>query len=451
MNESSAGLPSVLIVNANIINEGRVYQSDVYIRHGRIETIAGQIAGRQADMVLDARGSYLLPGFIDDQVHFREPGFTHKADIYSESKAAVAGGVTSYMEMPNTQPQTTTQELLEAKYRLASTKSLANYSFYIGATNDNLEQLLRTDRQRVCGIKVFMGSSTGNMLVDDAVALEKVFSNCDLLIATHCEDETTIRRNAEQMRQKYGDNIPMHMHPVIRSAEACYLSSSWAVTLARRTGARLHVLHISTARELGLFEQGKPLQHKMITAEACIHHLWFSDEDYGSHGSRIKWNPAVKSAADRSELRAALLDGRIDVVATDHAPHTEAEKNGTYFNAPSGGPMVQHMVPALFQLHERDLLPLERLVALGAHHPAILYRIRDRGFVREGYWADLTLVERAPWTVDRDNTLYKCGWSPMEGQQFDYRVSHTMVSGHLAYNRGLFDERRMGHRLLFDR
>jgi dihydroorotase len=451
MKEPVTQIPPILIVNANIVNEGRVYQSDVLIRNGRIDKIQPQISDWENGLVIDARGSYLMPGLIDDQVHFREPGFTHKADIYTESRAAVAGGVTSYMEMPNTQPQATTQELLEEKYRLAAGKSLANYTFYMGTTNDNLEEVLKTDPERVCGIKIFMGSSTGDMLVDNPRTLEQVFSHSRLLIATHCEDEETIRRNSVRMREQYGEEVPIHLHPLIRSEEACYLSSSMAVELARKTGARLHVLHISTARELELFEPGTDPSVKRITAEACMHHLWFTDRDYSTHGSKIKWNPAVKTERDREALRRALLDGRIDVVATDHAPHTAAEKGRSYFQAPSGGPMVQHMLPVLMQLHHSGVLPLGKIPQLSAHNPAVLFRVVDRGFIREGYWADLVLVEHSPWTVDKENILYKCGWSPLEGQRFDYRISHTLVSGHLAYHRGLLDERRMGQRLRFRR
>jgi len=416
----------------------------------RIEKIAGEIDAKKADRIIDATGKLLLPGVIDDQVHFREPGLTHKGTIYSESKAAVAGGITSYMEMPNTVPNALTQELLENKYTIARNTSLANYSFFMGASNDNLDEVLKTDRKNVCGVKVFMGSSTGNMLVDNPQTLEGIFSKVDMLIATHCEDEATIQANIVKYRSIYGENVPFEKHPEIRSREACHLSSSLAVRLARQFGSRLHVLHISTADELSLFDNSIPLAQKKITAEACMHHLWFCDEDYKDKQALIKWNPAIKSRADRDAILNAVLDNRIDVVATDHAPHTKEEKSNTYFNAPSGGPLVQHSLVAALELNKMGKFPLERIVEKMSHHPAILFDIVDRGYIREGYFADLVLVDPdSPWTVNSSNIFYKCGWSPFEGQQFSAKVTHTFVSGHLAYENGRFDESVRGQRLKF--
>jgi dihydroorotase len=407
---------SYLIVNVRLINEGTIKEADVLIRNGRIERIGSDLQRQGVDRVIDAAGKYLMPGVIDDQVHFREPGLTHKGTIASESRAAVAGGVTSFMEMPNTNPQTLTQALLEEKYQIAAQSSLANYSFYMGASNDNLEEVLRTDGERVCGIKIFMGSSTGNMLVDREATLEGLFSRVALLMATHCEDEATIRQNTELYRQRWGEEVPMACHPDIRSAEACYKSSSMAVALARKWGAQLHVLHISTARELALFSNDLPLAEKKITAEACIHHLWFAREDYATKGSLIKWNPAVKEASDRAALQQALKQGVLDVLATDHAPHTLEEKAGTYFKAPSGGPLIQHSLVAALELSRQGVLSLEQVVEKMCHNPAILFRIRERGYVREGYWADLVLVDpEVDWAVQKENLLYKCGWSPFEG------------------------------------
>ncbi|WP_017731293.1 dihydroorotase [Nafulsella turpanensis] len=444
-------MKTTLILNATIVNRGKIVEQDVYIKGPWIEQIGSDLSGRQADQVIDAQGKYLLPGVIDDQVHFREPGLTHKGDIYSESRAAVAGGITSFMEMPNTQPQTLTQELLEEKYAIAAKDSLANYSFYMGASNDNLEEVLKTDKENVCAIKVFMGSSTGNMLVDDTETLEKLFSKAGMLIATHCEDEGTIRRNAEEFRARFGEEVPMEYHPKIRSAEACYLSSSRAVELAKKHGTRLHILHISTARETELFRNDIPLKDKKITAEACIHHLWFEESQYTEKGSFIKWNPAVKSAEDRAAIRQAVKDGRIDVMATDHAPHTLQEKQNTYFKAPSGGPLVQHSLVAALELHKQGVFSLDELVEKMCHNPAILFNIRKRGYIEEGFYADLVLVDlNRPWTVSRQNILYKCGWSPFEGQSFQSYVTHTFVSGHLAWAEGAFREEKKGERLQFD-
>ncbi len=439
-----------LIKNARIVNELQEFEGDVLITGERIEKIGREISAKNIDRLIDAKGRLLLPGVIDDQVHFREPGLTHKATIYSESRAAVAGGTTSYMEMPNTVPNTLTQELLENKYAIARNTSLANYSFYMGASNDNLEEVLKTDRQNVCGVKVFMGSSTGNMLVDNPRTLEGIFSKVEMLIATHCEDEATIQSNITKYKNIYGENVPFDKHPEIRCLEACFISSSLAVGLAKQYGSRLHVLHISTADELSLFDNTIPLSGKKITAEACIHHLWFSDEDYEDKKAWIKWNPAIKSRSDRDAILAAVLDNRIDVVATDHAPHTIEEKSGTYFNAPSGGPLVQHSLVAALELYKMGKFPLTRIAEKMSHHPAVLFDIVDRGFIREGYFADLVLVDmESPWTVNKTNILYKCDWSPFEGQQFSARVTHTFVSGHLAYENGRLDESQGGQRLEF--
>ncbi len=442
----------ILLTNAKIVNEGRSFASDILIDGQRIAKIDAQISADQADEVLDVAGKLIIPGAIDDQVHFREPGLTHKAELFTESRAAVAGGVTSFMEMPNTVPNTLTQELLAAKYQLASDKSLANYSFFMGASNDNIEEVLKTDPENVCGVKIFMGSSTGNMLVDNEVVLNELFSRVEMLIATHCEDEDTIRENMRKAREKYGDDVPIEMHPIIRSAEACYKSSSFAVELAKKHGTRLHILHISTGKETHLFSNELPLKDKKITSEACIHHLWFSDADYKNKGTLIKWNPAVKTAADRDEILKAVLDDRIDVIATDHAPHTLDEKQRSYFQAPSGGPLVQHSIVAMMELHHQGKISVERMVEKMAHNPAILFRIKERGYIREGYFADLVVVNPdSPWTVSRENLLYKCGWSPFEGQKFRSRVEQTFVSGHWAWKNGKINEGRSGMRLGFEK
>ena len=444
-------MSSILILNANIVNENKVYQADVLIKGERIEKIGKDLQPERADKVIDAKGKYLLPGVIDDQVHFREPGLTHKANIFTESRAAVAGGVTSFMEMPNTVPPTFTQALLEDKYQIASKNSLANYSFFIGASPDNLDEVLKTDATQVCGLKIFMGSSTGNLLVDDPVVLEQIFSKVPFLIAAHCEDEPTIRRNTEEFRNKYGEDLPMEYHRLIRNEEACYKSSSFAVNLARKHGTRFHVLHISTAKETLLFDDNIPLEKKKVTAEACIHHLWFNDSDYKRLGTKIKWNPAIKTPVDQKAIMVALLSNFIDVIATDHAPHTLEEKNNTYFKAPSGGPLVQHGLPAMLEFFHRGEISLEKIVQKMCHNPAILFRLRDRGFIREGYFADLTLVDlNQPWEVKKENILSKCGWSPFEGQTFRSKISHTLVSGHLAYENGSLHENQLGKRLLFN-
>jgi len=446
-------MKSVLIRNANIVNEGQVQPGHVLVQQGRIAKISSQAIDQKADIEIDAGGeAYLMPGLIDDQVHFREPGLTHKGEIATESRAAVAGGVTSYMEMPNTVPQALTQELLDQKYQRAAQVSLANYSFFMGASNDNIDEVLKTDPKTVCGVKVFMGSSTGNMLVDDEKTLEGIFSRCPMLIATHCEDEATIRANVEHYHQEYGEDVPIRMHPLIRSEEACYRSSSKAVALAKKYGTRLHILHISTAKELALFDNTLPLEEKKITAEACIHHLWFSQEDYDSKGTFIKWNPAVKRAEDRDAIWQAILNGTIDVVATDHAPHTLEEKQQTYFKAPSGGPLVQHSLVAMMEKWHQGQITLPHIVQLMAHNVARMFNIHQRGYIREDYWADLVLVHpQKPWTVSKPNILAKCGWSPFEGQTFQSQISHTIVSGHLAYANGQIIEGPMGQRMLFDR
>lgn len=441
-----------LIKNVAIVNEGTIETKDLLIANGRIEKIEHDISLQENYEEVNGEGKHLFPGVIDDQVHFREPGLTHKAEIYTEARAAVAGGVTSFMEMPNVVPQTVTQELLADKYEIGRNRSLANYSFFMGATNDNLEEVLKTDPELVCGLKVFMGSSTGNMLVDNAKSLEELFRESPLLIATHCEDEATIRANMAKYQEKYGDEIPFEMHPVIRNEAACYKSSSFAVQLAKKHNTRLHILHISTAKETDLFRNDVPLAEKRITAEACIHHLWFSDQDYAEKQQWIKWNPAVKSAADRDEIWRALLDNRIDVVATDHAPHTIAEKQNLYTKAPSGGPLVQHSLVAMLDFYHQGKISLERIAEKMSHAVAECFQIKERGYIREGYYADLVLVDLAhPWTVSRGNVLSKCGWSPFEGHQFKSTIDRVWVSGHQAYVDGTFDESKKGERLIFNR
>ncbi|MCO6482908.1 MAG: dihydroorotase [Flavobacteriales bacterium] len=441
-----------LIRDARVVDQGRTVQADVLVRDGVIERVATEGIGRARGVQeLDAEGRHLLPGAIDDQVHFREPGLTHKEDIAHGSAAAVAGGITTFMEMPNTVPQTLTQELLEQKYALGAASSVANYSFYMGASNTNLDELLRTDPRTVCGLKAFLGSSTGNMLVDDPGTLDHLFKEAHLILAVHAEDEPTIRRNMAEAVAKYGENIPIAQHPLIRSAEACWRSSSNAVKLAQEHGTRLHVLHISTARELELFEPG-PMEGKRITAEACVHHLWFTDADYATKGNLIKWNPAVKTREDREAIRQAVRDGRIDVVATDHAPHTMEEKAMPYAQCPSGGPLVQHALPAMLELMHQEVFTLEEVVEKMSHAPARLFQVKDRGFIREGFFADLVLVDLdAPWTVEKKNLLYKCGWSPFEGQRFRSRVLRTWVNGQLAYADGKVDNTVRGMRATFDR
>jgi dihydroorotase len=441
-----------LIKNAILVNEGQLIKNDVLIENELILQISSPGSITTADRIIEAEGQYLFPGCIDDQVHFREPGLTHKGEIYTEAKSAVAGGVTSYMEMPNTVPNTFTKQLLEEKYQRASIVSLANYSFYMGASNDNIEEVLNTDPLNVCGVKIFMGSSTGNMLVDNHETLETLFSKCKMLIATHCEDEATIRHNTEVFKEKYGDAIPVECHPLIRSEEACYKSSSMAVALAKKHNTRLHILHISTARELELFDNTKPLKEKRITAEACIHHLWFSDVDYKTKGNFIKWNPAIKKASDRDAILKAVLTDKIDVIATDHAPHTKEEKSQVYSKAPSGGPLVQHSLNAMLEFYHQKKISLEKIAEKMAHAVADCFQIEKRGYIRENYFADLVLVDlNATYKVTPVTILSKCGWSPFEGQTFHSAVTHTFVSGHLVYANGLFDETKKGMRLRFSR
>ena len=442
---------NTLIVNAKIVNEGKVIEGDVLIRGERIEKIGSTLPTNNVT-VIDAGGNYLLPGVIDDQVHFREPGLTHKGTIHSESRAAVAGGVTSFMEMPNTVPPVFSQDLLEQKYDIASRDSLANYSFFIGASNDNLEEVLKTDLKNVCGLKIFMGSSTGNLLVDNPLVLEGFFSKFPGLIATHCEDEPTIRQNTEVFKNKYRENIPIECHPLIRSAEGCYKSSSLAVGLAKKHGTRLHILHISTALETQLFDNSLPLAKKKITAEACIHHLWFNDGDYARLGTKIKWNPAIKTKHDQQAILQAILDNHIDVIATDHAPHTMEEKQNTYLKAPSGGPLIQHSLVAMLEFFRQGKITLEKIVEKMSHNPAILFRVEDRGFIREGYFADVVLVDlKSPWKVEKKNIMAKSGWSPFEGVEFSSTVTHTFVSGNLVYKHGEIVESGKGQRLMFRR
>lgn len=451
------------IQNARIVNEGMIFHGDILIRNGLISGIFHEgdhalTEDIKGIPVLDAGGKFLIPGVIDDQVHFREPGLTHKGDIYTESRAAVAGGITSFMEMPNTDPQTLTQELLEEKYRLASEKSLANYSFYMGASNDNLDEILKTDPLNVCGLKVFMGASTGNMLVDDPKTLEGIFRDVKFLIAVHCEDEPTIRANMASFRVMYGEEVPVVAHPLIRSEEACYRSSSFAVQLAKKYNTRLHVLHLSTAHEMALFSNELPLKDKMITAEVCVHHLWFSDNDYLTLGNRIKWNPSIKSAHDRESLWKALLEDKIDVVATDHAPHTIQEKASSYFKAPSGGPLVQHSLTAMLDFYREGRISLEKIVEKMCHAPADCFQVDRRGYIREGYWADLAIIDPGQdWEVRPENILYKCGWSPFEEHTFHSKITHTFINGNLVYESepqrsgNHFNESFRGMRLKFNR
>ena len=443
-----------LIKNAKIVNRGVIDHGFVLIRRGIIRAVGSGDPGAEQDIaeVVDAKGKYLLPGVIDDQVHFREPGLTHKGEIATESKAAVAGGITSFMEMPNTKPQATSIEELEKKYQRAAEVSMANYSFYLGASNDNMKEIQKLDPKRHCGLKVFMGSSTGNMLVDKPESLEQIFAGSPVLIATHCEDEATIIKNSERAREKYGEEVPVSEHPLIRSEEACYLSSSLAVKLATKHKARLHVLHISTAKELELFQQGTDFDKKRITAEVCIHHLWFHEGDYERKGPLIKWNPAIKQKHDRDSLLAAVLNDKLDVIATDHAPHTIEEKQSKYFKSPSGGPMVQHSLVAMLELVHQGKISLEKVVEKMCHAPSRLFEVKDRGFIEPGYKADLVLVDMdREWTVAHKNIHYKCGWSPFEGETFHSAVSHTWVNGQLAYRDGLFNEMVRGERLEFKR
>lgn len=442
---------SVILRSATIVNEGKQQVADVYIKDGIIQKIGANLSAVENTQEYNLEGKYLLPGCIDDQVHFREPGLTHKANIGTESRAAVAGGITSFMEMPNTVPNALTQELLEDKYVIASNTSIANYSFFMGASNDNLDEVLKTNGKNVCGVKIFMGSSTGNMLVDREQTLEGLFSKVPpMLIATHCEDEATIKANIEKYKAIYGEDVPVELHPTIRSAEACYISSSLAVRLAKKFNTRLHILHISTAKELELFDNTIPLEQKMITAEACIHHMWFSDEEYKTKGNFIKWNPAVKTANDRDAIFQGILDNKIDVIATDHAPHTLEEKSQSYFKAPSGGPLVQHALQAMLEKVQQGKISIERVVEKMAHAPAILFKIENRGFIREGYFADLVVVDAIPHTVAKENILYKCGWSPFEGTTFSHSIVKTFVNGNLVFDNGQIIEGSTGSRMTFN-
>lgn len=442
-----------LIKNAKIVNENKIFEGDVHIKGDQIIEVSSSISAKSSDIkIIDAGGKHLIPGIIDDQVHFREPGLTHKETILTGSRAAVAGGITSYFEMPNTKPQTTTIEKLEEKFAMAKHNSYANYSFMFGGTNDNLEEIKKINPKTTAALKLFLGSSTGNMLVDNEKVLEDIFTHSPLIIATHCEDETTIKENMEDHIKKYGEDIPIHLHPKIRSEEACYLSSSRAVALAKKTGARLHVFHLSTAKELKLFSNKLPLAKKKITAEVCIHHLWFDESDYKKKGTYIKWNPAVKTAKDKAELLKALDRNLLDVVATDHAPHTKEEKNNIYTKAPSGGPLVQHALPAMLEFYHQGKLSLEKIVEKMCHNPAILFDINKRGYIKEGYKADLVLVDtQSPWTVNSQNIFYKCGWSPFEGTTFKSRVTHTFVNGNLVFENFKFNTGLFGERLQFNR
>lgn len=444
---------TILIKNAKIVNEGTVIEGDILIEDELIKEVSDSISAKSADVtVIDAEGNYVFPGCIDDQVHFREPGLTHKANIETESRAALAGGITSFVEMPNTNPQTTTVEKLEEKFEIAANSSYANYSFMFGGTNDNLDEILKVNPKTVAGLKLFLGSSTGNMLVDDPKVLESIFSSSDMVISVHCEDEATIRKNLQKHIDEFGEDIPIEKHPIIRSEEACYLSSSKAIELAKKTGARLHVFHLSTGKETNLFSNKVPLKDKKITAEVCIHHLWFSDEDYVKKGTHIKWNPAVKTAKDRDQLWKALLDDRIDVIATDHAPHTLDEKNNVYTKAPSGGPLVQHALVAMIEMYHKDKISLPKIAQKMAHNPAILFQVEKRGYIKEGYFADLVIVDiNNPWTVKKDNILYKCGWSPFEGTTFKSRITHTLLNGTLVYNNFKVLDVKAAKRLTFNR
>ncbi|MFZ9145237.1 MAG: dihydroorotase [Aquirufa sp.] len=445
-------MTNYVLKNASIVNEGKITVSDIRISEGRITKIASDITPGAGDVIMDLSGKHVFPGMIDDQVHFREPGLTHKATIASEARAAVAGGVTSFMEMPNTVPNALTQELLANKYAIAAAGSLANYSFFMGAGNDNLEEVLKTNSRDVCGIKIFMGSSTGNMLVDNTQTLEKLFSSCEMLIATHCEDEPTVRARTALFKEKYPENAPAYIHPLVRNEEACYLSSSMAVDLAKKNNTRLHILHISTEEELALFETGKAVKDKKITAEVCVHHLWFDAAQYDTLGNQIKCNPAIKDARHKTALRKALISGELDIIATDHAPHTWEEKSQEFWKSPSGLPLVQHPLLLMIDLAKEGHISLELIAEKTAHAVADCFQIEERGYIREGYWADLAIVDlNKPQTVSKENVLYQCGWSPLEGHTLSTSVEHTFVSGHLAYSKGSFNEAVKGKRLLFNR
>ena len=444
-------MKTILIKNGTLINEGHIFKADIFIENQFIAEINENGISRSADYIIDAEGQWVLPGIIDDQVHFREPGLTQKADIFSESRAAVAGGVTSFMEMPNTKPTATTQELLQDKFDIGSRKSLANYSFFMGGTNENIDEVIKTDEKNVCGIKLFMGSSTGNMLVDNEQTLRNIFSQSPMLIATHCEDEQTVRQNEASFKERYGENVPFSEHPNIRSREACYKSSNLAISLAKEYNTKLHILHISTADELALFSNQKPLKEKRITAEVCVHHLTFQSDDYESQGSKIKCNPAIKTEKDRLALWTALNDDVLDIIATDHAPHTLDEKNNTYFNAPSGLPLVQHSLQMMLNHVKNGMISMEKMVEKMSHSPAILFQIEKRGFLKEGFYADLVVVSESKYEVNKNNILYKCGWSPLEQRVFPHTVEHTIVSGNLAWSKGQFVNETPGMRLTFNR
>ncbi len=447
-------MSNILIKNATIINEGRSYTSSLLIRDELIAAIGSDedMTIPPATTIIDATGMLLIPGVIDEHVHFREPGLTHKADINSESRAAVAGGVTSFMDMPNTVPQTVTVDTLREKYKIASQKSLINYSFYIAATNTNLNEVMNADPTEVCGIKLFLGSSTGNMLADNESSLRELFKKAEMPVTAHCEDDATIRKSIEIYRAKYGEDVPVSMHPLIRSREACYKSSEYAVNLAKEYNTRLHILHLSTADEIKLFSNDLPLNEKRITAEACVHHLWFEESSYEKLGNLVKWNPAIKTKFDRDALINAVNNNIIDVVATDHSPHTLDEKRNSYFKAPSGGPLVQHSLTIMLELWHNKKFSLEKIVEKMCHNPAILFKIKDRGFIREGYKADICLIDPDnPWSVSKDNILYKCGWSPFEGTTFRSKVIKTIVNGTIVYDNGVINEDYRGQRLLFDR
>ena len=441
----------LLIKNAKLVNQGKSFYSDLLVEEKIIKKIAPKIH-ENVDRVIDAKGLHLIPGIIDDQVHFREPGLTHKAEIYTESKAAISGGITSFMEMPNTKPQTLTQELLEEKFQLGDKKSIANFSFFMGASNNNLSEVLKTNPKHVGAIKIFMGSSTGDMLVDNKKVLEEIFKKSDCLIAVHCEDEETIQKNLDEAKNKFGEDIPIEMHPKIRSVDACYKSSSLAVELAKKHNTRLHVFHISTEKELQLFTNTKPLSEKRITAEVCIHHLYFNSNDYKTKGTHIKWNPAVKEKSDQDALLAALLDNRLDVIATDHAPHTIEEKNNKYLQAPSGGPLVENALKVMLKFVKEKKITIEEVVEKMCHNPAICFQIEKRGFIKEKYYADLVLVDiEKEYEVTEGKILSKCGWSPFVGEKLNGQVEYTIVNGHIAYEKGVFDESKKGMRLVFNR
>jgi len=444
-------LKATIIKNVQIVNEGEITNGELLVKNGRIEKIASEINVPYAVNEVDGQGKHLMPGIIDDQVHFREPGLTHKAEIYTEARAAVAGGTTSFMEMPNVKPPTITQQKLTEKYAIGANRSIANYSFFMGVTNDNYDEVMRTNAKDVCGLKIFMGSSTGNMLVDNQMALQKIFANAHMLIATHCEDENTVKRNTEKAIDQFGEDIPFDQHPIIRDVEACYLSSSLAIEMAKRYNTRLHILHISTEKEIELFNNLFPLKNKRITAEACVHHLWFDADRYQTMGNKIKCNPAIKEKSNKEAILKALLEDKIDIIATDHAPHTIDEKANKYLSAPSGLPLVQHSLNVMLNMHHQGKITLEKLVEKMCHAPAECFKVKERGYLREGYHADLVLVDiNETHTVTKENVLSKCGWSPFENESMYGKVEKTWVSGHLAYNNGEFDETKKGERLLFD-